>query len=273
MCFLEAVAALSHEEVMANSWYVRYDCPLDGSESSIHAPAYPKDKPVMKHTTRIALLTSCLLAIPATSWAGPLREVASAVGDAAGYVGETVGDTAVAVGKGVSGTAKEIAGTNDPVATRREIDAVAESTLSKVMSTSPGAKQLFERSYGYAVFDSRKASFLITTGRGVGVAIRKSDGKKTYMHVASAGVNVGAGLQFYQGLFLFETEDAFNRFINTGWQADATAGATLGKASLEAQAKFTNGMAYYQLSETGVMLDADITGTKYWKSKELNALK
>jgi len=258
---------------MANSRCVRYDLPSDGSQRTIHASAYPKNQTVMNNAIRIALLTSCLLSIPATSWAGPLRDVASAVGDAAGYVGETVGDTAVAVGKGVSGTAKEIAGTNDPAATRREIDAAAESTLSKVLASSPGAKALFERSYGYAAFDSRKASFLITTGGGVGVAIRKSDGQKTYMRVASAGVNVGAGLQFYQGLFLFETEDAFNRFINTGWQADATAGATLGKASLEAQAKFTNGMAYYQISETGVMLDADITGTKYWKSKELNSLK
>ena len=240
---------------------------------SIGIHAYFKNTTAMKHSTRITLLTACLVSIPGTSSAGPLRDVASAVGDAAGYVGETIGDTAVAVGKGVSGTAKELAGTNDPATTRREIDSSAASTLSKVLNSSAGAKGLFEESYGYAVFDSRKASFLITTGRGVGVAIRKSDGKKTYMHVASAGVNVGAGLQFYQGLFLFETEDAFNRFIKQGWQADATAGATLGKASLEAQAKFTNGMAYYQISETGVMLDADITGTKYWKSTELNSLK
>jgi lipid-binding SYLF domain-containing protein len=227
----------------------------------------------MKRKTTAPLLISCLVLLPTLAWAGPLRDAVDAVGDAAGYVGETVGDTAMAVGKGVSGTAKEIAGTNDPAATRRKIDAVAESTLSKVLASSAGARELFEKSYGYGVFDSRKASFLITTGGGVGVAIRKSDGKKTYMHVASAGVNVGAGLQFYQGLFLFENETAFNRFIDTGWQADATAGATLGKNTVEAQAKFTNGMAYYQLSETGIMLDADITGTKYWKSKELNNLK
>ena len=43
----------------------------------------------MKHSTRITLLTACLLSIPVTSSAGPLRDVASAVGDAAGYVGET----------------------------------------------------------------------------------------------------------------------------------------------------------------------------------------
>lgn len=51
------------------------------------------------------------------------------------------------------------------------------------------------------------------------------------------------------------------------------ASATLGKASLEAQAKFTNGMAYYRPSETGILLDASLSGTKYWKSKELNDLR
>ncbi len=139
-----------------------------------------------------------------------------------------------------------------------------------MLEKSKGAKDLYAKSYGYAVFDSRKASLLITTGKGIGVAIRKDSGERTYMHVASAGVNVGAGVQFYQGLFFFENENAFEAFVNRGWQADAAAAATLGKASLELQAKFTNGMAYYQLSDSGIMLNADISGTKYWKSGELN---
>jgi lipid-binding SYLF domain-containing protein len=226
----------------------------------------------MKKLHRICILSSATLLLASHSWAGPLKRAAEGVGDAVGYVGETVGDTASAVGGTVKDVAKNIAGTNDPVATKREIDEVASATLHSVLANSKAASALYEASYGYAVFDSRKASFLITTGKGLGVAVAKNSGKRTYMHVATAGVNVGAGLQFYQGLFLFENKAAFDRFVNKGWQADATAGATLGKASLEAQAKFTNGMAYYQISETGIMLDADITGTKYWKSHELNAL-
>jgi hypothetical protein len=31
-------------------------------------------------------------------------------------------------------------------------------------------------------------------------------------------------------------------------------------------------MAYYQITESGIMLDADITGTKDWKRKEPNNL-
>lgn len=219
----------------------------------------------------LALVSTTLL-FATTSWAGPLRKAAETVGDAVGYVGETVGDTASAVGGTVKNVAKNISGTNDPQATKREIDDVAATTLHAILAKSKGASALYEASYGYAVFDSRKASFLITTGKGIGVAVAKASGHRTYMHVATAGVNVGAGLQFYQGLFLFETKAAFDAFVNKGWQADATAGATLGKATLEAQAKFTNGMAYYQISETGIMLDADITGTKYWRSRELNAL-
>lgn len=216
------------------------------------------------------LLCAVVLCAGTNTWAGPLRKAAEAVGGAVNYVGETVGDTASAVGGTIKDTAGTLTGSNDPLQTKREIDAVALKTVDTVTSQSKDALALFEKSYGYAVFDSRKASILITTGKGIGVAVRKDDGERTYMHVASAGVNIGAGLQFYQGLFLFENKAAFDTFVNKGWQADATAGATLGKTSLEAQAKFTNGMAYYQISETGIMLDANLTGTKYWKSEELN---
>jgi lipid-binding SYLF domain-containing protein len=224
----------------------------------------------MKKSYGSLLLCTLVLCGSAESWAGPLRDAAEAVGGAVNYVGETVGDTASAVGGTIKDTAETITGNNDPLQTKRDIDAVALKTVNTITSQSKDALELFEKSYGYAVFDSRKASILITTGKGIGVAVRKDNGARTYMHVASAGVNVGAGIQFYQGLFLFENKAAFDAFVNNGWQADATAGATLGKTSLEAQAKFTNGMAYYQISDTGIMLDANLTGTKYWKSEELN---
>jgi len=227
----------------------------------------------MKTIISRVIATSILTALyPTTTWAGPVRDAARAVGGAVGYVGESVGDTVSAVGGTVKDAAETITGQYDPAQTKREIDAVAKSTLDTVLAQGKGAKALYEKSYGYAVFDSRKASLLLTTGKGIGVAVRKDSGARTYMHVATAGVNIGAGVQFYQGLFLFENKAAFDAFVDKGWQADATASAKLGRKALEAQAKFTNGMAYYQVSDTGIMLDADITGTKYWKSKELNKL-
>jgi hypothetical protein len=33
---------------------------------------------------------------------------------------------------------------------------------------------------------------------------------------------------------------------------------------------FVNGLAVYQLTESGLMANADIAGTKYWQNKKLN---
>jgi len=54
---------------------------------------------------------------------------------------------------------------------------------------------------------------------------------------------------------------------------DETADETLAELFTEkAKAKelFVNGLAIYQLTEKGLMLNADIAGTKYWKNKKLN---
>jgi len=53
-------------------------------------------------------------------------------------------------------------------------------------------------------------------------------------------------------------------------KAEGSANAVAGTAGANKQAEFTNGMAVYQLTEGGLMLQADISGTKYWKNKKLD---
>ena len=55
-----------------------------------------------------------------------------------------------------------------------------------------------------------------------------------------------------------------------GWQADAGATASAGKNAAEAKTNFVNGNAIYQLTEKGLMLNADLVGTKYWQHDKLN---
>lgn len=209
----------------------------------------------------LILVPLILAAVPA--WAGPLR-------DAAHYVGDSVADTAGAVGKSVKGAADRVTGNEDPVRARQEIDAIAENTLRRLFKLDPQAHALFEKSYAYAVFDSRKSSFLLTSGAGKGVLVVRDSGARTYMAMRSLGIGAGAGMQFYQAVFMFETKRAADNFANSGWEADSTANATLGRKSMEAQVRFTNGMAYYQISDSGIMLDANIVGTKYWRDGKLN---
>ena len=103
-----------------------------------------------------------------------------------------------------------------------------------------------------------------------GVAVHKVSGRRTYMRMGRAGVNVGLGGQKYQVVFLFQDTRSYRTFVDTGWQADASANAVAGPAGVNADATFTNGVAVFQLTEGGLMLQADISGTKYWRSKRLN---
>ncbi len=51
---------------------------------------------------------------------------------------------------------------------------------------------------------------------------------------------------------------------------DASANAAIAKSGTNVDANFVNGVAPYQFTDKGLMLQADISGTKYRKNKKLN---
>lgn len=153
---------------------------------------------------------------------------------------------------------------------RDKIDAMAKEALKTVIGGNEGAKALFEKAYGYAVLDNFKLSLFLASGRGRGVAVTKADNAKTYMRMGTVGLNIGLGAQKYQVIFLFENKETFDRFTSKGWEADASASAVAGEKGANAEATFRDGMAIYQITEKGLMLQADVSGTKYWKDKKLN---
>ena len=166
---------------------------------------------------------------------------------------------------------KDDDGKVSPAEKREKIDAVSKEALDTVFAKDPNSKKLFEKAYGYAVFDNLKLSLLLSTARGAGEAVKKSDGSKTYMKMGSVGLNIGLGGQKCQIIFFFETKDVFDKFVEKGWQAESGANAVAGTAGANAGVTFKNGMAVYQITEKGLMLQADINGTKYYKDKKLNA--
>jgi lipid-binding SYLF domain-containing protein len=153
---------------------------------------------------------------------------------------------------------------------RMKIDETAKEALDELLADHPKAKMLFDHSYGWAVFDNLKLAFGFSGGGGNGVAVEKASGNRTYMKMGTAGVGFGLGANKYQVVFLFQDEGTFDNFVETGWQADATASAVAGQAGAEVKTDFVNGMAIYQITDTGLMALADIAGTKYWKNKKLN---
>jgi len=73
---------------------------------------------------------------------------------------------------------------------------------------------------------------------------------------------------------MFTTREAFDRFVESGWQAGAQADAAA-KAGEKGGAAagaidVAPGVKLYQITENGLALQATIQGTKYWKDDDLN---
>ena len=151
-----------------------------------------------------------------------------------------------------------------------KIDAAAQETLDKLFAQSPGAKTLYGKAAGYAVFTNTRVAIGLTAGGGSGVAVNNATHARTYMKMGTGGVNVGLGAQKYQVVFLFETAKALDNFIEHGWQGGGSATAAAGKAGKNADTVFNDGVATYTMTDKGLMLSADLSGTKYWKNERLN---
>jgi len=153
---------------------------------------------------------------------------------------------------------------------QERIDLMAKETLQRLFETKPQAKELYDKAYGYAVFDNLKVAFGFSGGGGNGVAVNKETGQKVYMKMGTAGIGFGLGGQKYQVVFLFQDKNTFDNFVNKGWSADAGAKAVAGDKGVNAKTDFQNGIAIYQFTDKGLMAAADIAGTKYWKNDKLN---
>ncbi|KUE81638.1 hypothetical protein [Aeromonas schubertii] len=156
-----------------------------------------------------------------------------------------------------------------PEQARTALDTMADTALVRLFNEQPSAKLLFDSAYGYAVFDSRKFSLMLHTNQGAGVAVNRKSGQHTYMKMFGAGLAAGFGGKFYQQVILFESRETFERFVTQGWEATSEVGVVAGKESAELKAKYNGGMAIYQIGEKGLLLDANISGSKYWVDKDL----
>ncbi|RLE17640.1 MAG: hypothetical protein DRJ65_22485 [Acidobacteria bacterium] len=153
---------------------------------------------------------------------------------------------------------------------RGKINETADESLEELFGENEKAREIFARSYGWAVFDNLKIGIGISGGGGNGVAVVRSTNARTYMKMGTAGIGLTLGAQKYQVVFLMQDSKTFDQFVDKGWQADAGASAVAGKAGVGVMTDFVNGLAVYQLTEKGLMANADIAGTKYWKNDKLN---
>jgi len=181
---------------------------------------------------------------------------------------------AVAVGIFLSGFTG-LAAAASPEEQRKEIRKMRSETLAKLYKVHPLAKGDIRKAAGYAVFSNIGINLIfLSAAGGSGVAHDNRTGKDIYMKMVSGGVGFGLGVKDFRGIFVFSTAKAFKQFVESGWAADAQADAAAksGEKGGAAAGAITvaPGVDLYQLTETGLALQATIQGTKYYKDDELN---
>jgi len=168
-------------------------------------------------------------------------------------------------------SAQEASKAEKQAAIRKE----AQTTLTKLYSIHPGAKSTIQNAAGYAAFDNFGMNlFLLSTARGKGIAVANKEKKETFMKMLSAGAGVGLGVKDFRVVFVFETPQALENFLNSGWDADAHAEATAKSGQKGGEyagaVSASPGVWVYQLTEKGLALEATLQGTKYYKDDDLN---
>lgn len=109
---------------------------------------------------------------------------------------------------------------------RAKIQKMSTDTLAKLYKLHPAARQDIGTSAGYAVFNNLGTNVLVlSTANGKGVAVRSSNKQETFMKMISAGVGLGIGVKKYSAIFVFENDEAFSKFIDSGWDASGQADA------------------------------------------------
>ena len=157
---------------------------------------------------------------------------------------------------------------------RQIIDDMADQNLERLYSQRPTTRQEVAESAGYAVFSNANVYLFIGGGGGYGVGVDKTTGRKTYMKVSSGGVGFGLGAKDYRQVVIFKTRQGYLDFIGGGWgvggQADATAKTTKTGSDVGADGILGKEVTTYTMTETGLSLQATISGTRYWVDDDLN---
>lgn len=158
---------------------------------------------------------------------------------------------------------------------RKAINTDSQETLTMLYKAYPSSKNDIKQAYGYATFSNVGINLIFLSAEGgSGVAVNNKTQKKTYMKMASGGIGIGLGVKDFRAIFVFDTKEVLDMFVNSGWeanaQADAAAKSDSKGGSLEGAITVQPGMRLYKLTKNGLALQATIQGTKYWKDDDLN---
>lgn len=173
-------------------------------------------------------------------------------------------------------TSCTISGLNNgtPEERRQSIQSMREEVLAELYAIKPDTRAQLNSSAGFAVFSNANINLIFASfGGGIGVIHDNNSGADTFMRMGEIGVGIGAGVKDFRAVFVFHDVDTLERFLDVGiavgGQADAAAKAGDLGIAVGGEAVIDN-ISVYQLTQSGLALQAIVKGTYYWKDADLN---
>ena len=197
---------------------------------------------------------------------------------------------------------------DDAAQKRATVRQQSTNMLNQLFATNPQLQATISNAVGYATFSQVNVNLLLlSTANGYGMVVNNQTGKQTFMRMASLGYGVGAGIRDLRVIFVFTDPKVMSQFVNQGWQfgGQADMAATYQNQGVSASQNVNAGVNYqdgtvalgsstdlaaqgnsntptganvatpggmqiYQITESGISLQATVAGTKYWKDSSLN---
>jgi lipid-binding SYLF domain-containing protein len=157
---------------------------------------------------------------------------------------------------------------------RQAILDMKNETLRDLYKVRPWTRNQVAGAPGYAVFSDANINVIFASfGGGYGVVRNNKTGKYTYMKMGELGIGLGLGVKDFRAILIFHDYATMRRFVESGWEfgghVDAAAKASDKGAAVGGEVLLDN-ITIYQLTESGLALQATIKGTKYWRDGALN---
>lgn len=156
-----------------------------------------------------------------------------------------------------------------------EVRKTVNETLNRLYKLQPTSKEAIEKAAGYAVFSNFGMKiFFAGGGSGKGIAVNNATKKETFMKMLEVQAGLGMGVKKFRLVWVFQTEEALNGFVSSGWelgsQATASAQYDAKGAGLAGAVAISKDVWLYQLTDDGLAVELTAKGTKYYKDDDLN---
>lgn len=154
---------------------------------------------------------------------------------------------------------------------REQIDVGIDTTLARLNTAVPDARELVSKASGVLVFPSVITAGFVIGGQYGDGALRVHNATAGYYNLASLSVGLQIGAQSKAIVFLFMTPDALDKFRKSeGWAVGADASVAVLRVGANGRIDSTSvsgPVLAFVLTNAGLMANLTLEGTKITRLK------